>query len=80
MSVAGADTVVTASGPAVEIHDLRIELTGSHKDIVDEVGIRIGAGEVLGLVGESGLGQDDGRDGAARLLPPRRRGQRRARC
>ena len=57
MSVAGADTVVTASGPAVEIRDLRIELTGSHKDIVDEVGIRIGAGEVLGLVGESGSGK-----------------------
>jgi peptide/nickel transport system ATP-binding protein len=42
---------------AVEVRNLRIELLSSHKDIVDEVGIRIGAGEVLGLVGESGSGK-----------------------
>jgi peptide/nickel transport system ATP-binding protein len=42
---------------AVEVRNLRIELVSSHKDIVDEIGIRIGAGEVLGLVGESGSGK-----------------------
>jgi peptide/nickel transport system ATP-binding protein len=41
----------------VDVRNLRIELTGSHDDIVDEVGIRIGEGEVLGLVGESGSGK-----------------------
>jgi peptide/nickel transport system ATP-binding protein len=51
------DPATSTAAPVVEIRDLRIELTGSHKDIVDEVGIRIGAGEVLGLVGESGSGK-----------------------
>ena len=48
---------VTAAPVAVEVRNLRIELVSSHKDIVDEIGIRIGAGEVLGLVGESGSGK-----------------------
>ena len=48
---------VTAAPVAVEVRNLRIELVASHKDIVDEIGIRIGAGEVLGLVGESGSGK-----------------------
>ena len=48
---------VTTAPIAVEVRNLRIELVSSHKDIVDEIGIRIGAGEVLGLVGESGSGK-----------------------
>jgi peptide/nickel transport system ATP-binding protein len=52
---------VSASGvvaePAVTIRDLRIELVGLGVDIVDEVGIEIHPGEVLGLVGESGSGK-----------------------
>jgi peptide/nickel transport system ATP-binding protein len=47
----------TAGAPAVEIRDLRIELTGSGDDVVDEIRIEIHAGEVLGLVGESGSGK-----------------------
>jgi oligopeptide/dipeptide ABC transporter ATP-binding protein len=47
----------TAAPVAVEIRNLRVELVSSRKDIVDEIGIRIGAGEVLGLVGESGSGK-----------------------
>src|SRR5579871_1260023 len=47
----------TPSGHVVEVRDLRIELTESTEDIVDEVSIRIRAGEVLGLVGESGSGK-----------------------
>lgn len=53
----GTYATAPTTAPAVEVRDLRIELVGSRKDIVDEVGIRIGAGEVLGLVGESGSGK-----------------------
>jgi peptide/nickel transport system ATP-binding protein len=51
MSAAAVD------GPSVQVSDLRIELTGSSIDIVDEVVIDISPGEVLGLVGESGSGK-----------------------
>ncbi len=59
MSVAEhPETEAATTAPvAVEVRNLRIELVSSHKDIVDEIGIRIGAGEVLGLVGESGSGK-----------------------
>jgi len=43
--------------PIVEIRDLRIELTDSSDDIVDEIRLHIRPGEVLGLVGESGSGK-----------------------
>jgi peptide/nickel transport system ATP-binding protein len=45
------------STPVVEVADLRIELVGSGVDVVDEIELRIHAGEVLGLVGESGSGK-----------------------
>jgi peptide/nickel transport system ATP-binding protein len=45
-----------AGAPAVEVRDLRVEL-GSGVDVVDEIQIEIQAGEVLGLVGESGCGK-----------------------
>jgi oligopeptide/dipeptide ABC transporter ATP-binding protein len=43
--------------PVVEVSDLRIELVGLGVDVVDEIELRIHAGEVLGLVGESGSGK-----------------------
>jgi peptide/nickel transport system ATP-binding protein len=42
---------------AVEVRDLRVELTGRDCDVVDEISLEIKAGEVLGLVGESGSGK-----------------------
>jgi peptide/nickel transport system ATP-binding protein len=45
------------SATAVEVRDLRIELTGRDIDVVDEISLDIRAGEVLGLVGESGSGK-----------------------
>jgi peptide/nickel transport system ATP-binding protein len=49
--------VAALGAPAVEVRDLRIELTASGVDVVDEIRIEIHAGEVLGLVGESGCGK-----------------------
>jgi peptide/nickel transport system ATP-binding protein len=45
------------SAPVVEVADLRVELLGSGVDIVDEIGLQVHSGEVLGLVGESGSGK-----------------------
>jgi peptide/nickel transport system ATP-binding protein len=45
------------SAPVVEVSGLRIELEGSGVDVVDEIDLRIHAGDVLGLVGESGSGK-----------------------
>jgi peptide/nickel transport system ATP-binding protein len=43
--------------PCVDVVDLRIALIGSGVDVVDEIGVEIRPGEVLGLVGESGSGK-----------------------
>jgi peptide/nickel transport system ATP-binding protein len=41
----------------LQVEDLRVEIEGTGIDIVDEVSFEIAAGEVLGLVGESGCGK-----------------------
>jgi peptide/nickel transport system ATP-binding protein len=45
------------SAPAVEVRDLKIGLVDTDIAIVDEIGLRLAPGEVLGLVGESGSGK-----------------------
>jgi peptide/nickel transport system ATP-binding protein len=48
----------TLEAPArLETRDLRIEITSSGADVVDEVSFSIRPGELLGLVGESGSGK-----------------------
>ena len=46
-----------ASTGAVEVRNLRIELVRDATDIVDGIVIEVVAGEVMGLVGESGRGK-----------------------
>ncbi len=46
-----------AHEPSVDVIDLRIALTGSGVDVVDEISVEVRPGEVLGLVGESGSGK-----------------------
>jgi peptide/nickel transport system ATP-binding protein len=45
------------SAAVVDVSELRVELTGSGVDVVDEIALQIHSGEVLGLVGESGSGK-----------------------
>jgi peptide/nickel transport system ATP-binding protein len=47
----------TAHEPSVDVIDLRIALTTSGVDVVDEISVEVRPGEVLGLVGESGSGK-----------------------
>ena len=48
---------VTEQASAVSVRGLKIDLTTSGADIVEEIGIEVRPGEVLGLVGESGSGK-----------------------
>ena len=50
-------TELASAGPPVHVENLRIVLSSSRADIVDEIVIDIAPGEVLGLVGESGSGK-----------------------
>ncbi len=45
------------AAPALDIEELRIDVASTREDIVDEVTLEVGIGEVLGLVGESGSGK-----------------------
>ena len=66
-----------ADAPAVEVRDLRVELSGSGVDVVDEIQIEIRAGRGARAGRRVRLRQDHRRDGPARTLPQRRpRGRR----
>lgn len=42
---------------AVEVNDLRVEVTSTGADIVDGISFAVDAGEILGIIGESGSGK-----------------------
>lgn len=48
---------MSVTSVALGIRDLRLDVAASGDDIVDEITLTIGKGEVLGLVGESGSGK-----------------------
>src|SRR6478735_1851490 len=54
-------TLLEQNPPDVEagclVSDLRVALTGSGLDVIDEINIELRPGEVVGLVGESGSGK-----------------------
>jgi peptide/nickel transport system permease protein len=55
------------------VSDLRVALTGTNLDVVDEINIDLRPGEVVGLVGESGSGKSQTAFAVLGLLPPQAR-------
>src|SRR6478609_3807577 len=51
------DDRTAQDAPSIVVAGLRIELTGSGRDVVDDVSFTIHPGQVMGLVGESGSGK-----------------------
>jgi peptide/nickel transport system ATP-binding protein len=59
--------------PVVEVRDLHVRFHGERNVYaVNGVDINLGAGEVLGLLGESGAGKSVTLRALLRMLPPRR--------
>ena len=51
------ESVLVTNAPIVDIRGLRVDISSSTVDVVDDVSLQIASGEVLGLVGESGCGK-----------------------
>ena len=62
------------AGQTLEIRDLSIAFSTprGHARVVDNVSLSIGAGEIVGVIGESGKRQDADRFGGARYVASRR--------
>ena len=51
------DDRTAPDAPSIVVAGLRIELSGTGRDVVDDVSFTISPGQVMGLVGESGSGK-----------------------
>ena len=61
----------TASSPVLDIQGLVVRFPGEHGPVtvIDKVDLKIGTGEILGLVGESGCGKSMLARSIMRLIP-----------
>jgi peptide/nickel transport system ATP-binding protein len=65
-------TAAASDAPVIEVHDLTVDVDdpGGLSPLVDQVSLTIAAGQIVGVVGESGAGKSITALAMTRMLPP----------